>query len=92
MSKKTPNTILKTSIPGVLIVERPTYSDNRGFFHEVFRLNELEKAAGVKFRPVQWSHSMNRPRVIRAFHTENWNKLIYPVTGKLFAPIADVRQ
>lgn len=91
MGKKISDTISETSIPGVLIVERPTYSDNRGFFHEVFRLNELEKATGEKFRPVQWSHSMSKPGVIRAVHTENWNKLIYPITGKLFAPVVDVR-
>ncbi len=83
--------IRETSIPGVLIIERPTYPDNRGFFHEVFRLNELKEASGIDFKPVQWSHSMSHPGVIRAVHTENWNKLIYPVTGKLFAPIVDVR-
>lgn len=84
-------TVKKTSIPGVFIIERPIYHDNRGFFHEIFRLNELEKETKIKFRPVQASHSMSKPGVIRAVHTENWNKLIYPVTGKLYAPIADVR-
>lgn len=84
-------TVKKTSIPGVYIVERPVFKDNRGFFHEVFRLNELEEATGVKFNPLQWSHSLNLPKVIRAIHTEGWNKLIYPVTGKMFAAIVDVR-
>jgi len=83
--------IQKTSIPGVYIIARPTYDDNRGFFHEIFRLNELESASGIKFKPVQWAHSMSRSGVIRAVHTEQWNKLIYPVTGKLYAPIVDVR-
>lgn len=91
MSKKISEYIRTTSIPGVLIIEKPIYRDFRGFFHEVFRVNELEKASGVKFDPVQWSHSMSLPGVIRAIHTENWNKLIYPVAGKLFAPIVDVR-
>ena len=83
--------IRKTSIAGVLVVERPVYKDNRGFFHEIFRLNDLEKEAGIKFRPVQWSHAKSLPGVIRAIHTEGWNKLIYPSTGKMFAPIVDVR-
>ena len=91
MAKGASETIKKTSIPGVLIIERPTFPDERGFFHEVFRLNELEKISGVKFRPIQWSHSFSKAGVIRAVHTENWNKLIYPVTGKLFAPVVDVR-
>lgn len=80
-----------TSIPGVLKITCPVYSDARGFFHEVFRKNELIEATGVDFDPVQWSHSMSLPGVIRAIHTEDWNKLIYPVTGILYAPIVDLR-
>lgn len=87
----TNQTIKKTSIEGVVLIERPIYKDFRGFFHEVFRLNELEAETGVKFNPVQWSHSMSKPGVIRAVHSENWNKLIYPVTGILYAPIVDLR-
>ncbi len=83
--------IIKTAIPGVLIIEEPTYTDSRGFFHEIFRKNELEKATGVKFDAVQWSHSFSKPGVIRAIHTEEWNKLVYPVTGVLYAPIVDLR-
>jgi dTDP-4-dehydrorhamnose 3,5-epimerase len=83
--------IKKTSIPGVVLIEMPVYKDNRGFFHEVFRKEELEKTVGVKFNAVQFSHSMSKPGVIRAIHTEDWNKLIYPVTGILYAPIVDLR-
>lgn len=83
--------IKKTSIDGVVIIERPLKTDFRGFFHEVYRQNELEEATGVKFSPVQWSHSMSRAGVIRAVHTETWNKLIYPITGVLYAPIVDLR-
>jgi len=83
--------IIKTSIDGVVLIERPIKEDNRGFFHEIFRKEELKEATGVDFNPVQWSHSMSHPGVIRAVHTENWNKLIYPVTGVLYAPIVDLR-
>ena len=83
--------IKKTSIEGLVVIQRPVFKDNRGFFHEIFRLNELNEATGVDFKVVQWSHSMSLPGVIRAIHTEGWNKLIYPVTGKLFAPVVDVR-
>ncbi len=83
--------IKKTSIPGLLLIERPMFFDERGFFHEVFRLNELEKKTGRKFKPVQWSHSFSYPRVIRAIHTEKWQKIIYPVTGRMFAAFVDAR-
>jgi len=85
------DSVRKTSIPGLLIIERPTFVDERGFFHEVFRLNELLEFSHVNFKPVQISHSMSLPRVIRAIHSEGWNKLIYPLTGKMFAVIVDVR-
>src|SRR3989344_3315494 len=81
----------KASIPGLLVIERPTHRDFRGFFHEIFRQNELEKVAGIKFNPVQLNHAVSVSRVIRAIHTEGWNKLVYPATGKMFAAIVDVR-
>ena len=80
-----------TNINGVWKVERPIFHDDRGLFHEVFRLNELEEITGVKFNPVQWNHSISKPRVIRALHSEGWHKLVYPVTGKIFIAIVDVR-
>ena len=83
--------ISKTSIPGVVLIKRPIKIDGRGFFHEIFRKEDLKEATGIDFNPVQWSHSMSHPGVIRAIHTENWNKLIYPVTGILYAPIVDLR-
>lgn len=83
--------ISKTSIPGLLVIERPVYPDERGFFREIFRLEELEKMIGEKFNIVQANHSHSLPRVIRALHAENWNKLVYPLTGKVFTAIVDIR-
>ena len=91
LTEKENSSVRVTSIPGLFVIERPTFPDERGFFHEVFRLNELQEATGLKFRPVQISHSHNLPKVIRAIHTEDWNKLVYPVSGQLFVAIADVR-
>lgn len=84
-------TIVKTSIQGVVIINRPVFKDFRGFFHEIYRKNELKEATGVEFNPIQFSHSMSKPGVIRAIHTEGWNKLVYPVTGILYAPVVDLR-
>lgn len=90
---KTENTqeIKKTSIAGLLIIERPTHKDERGFFREAVRLDELEQISGFKFDIKQWNHSLSHPRVIRALHAEGWNKLVYSVTGKMFAAIVDIR-
>lgn len=83
--------IEKTSILGLLVIKRPTFKDERGYFKEVFRQDGLEKTAGIKFSPIQWNHSYSKPRVIRALHAENWNKIVYPVTGKMFAALVDIR-
>ncbi len=83
--------IKPASIPGPFILERPTLTDERGFFREVFHLDELEEALGYEFKPVQLNHSLSLPNVIRALHAENWNKLVYPVTGEMFSAVVDIR-
>jgi dTDP-4-dehydrorhamnose 3,5-epimerase len=88
--KSEPSFVKETSIPGLLVIERPTMRDERGFFREVYRASGLEPF-GVDFHPIQENHSKSLPGVIRAIHAENWNKLVYPLTGKLFAAVVDLR-
>ena len=83
--------VRELSIPGLFLVERPTHRDDRGFFRETVRWDELEEATGFAFRPVQWNHSVSEPGVLRALHAENWNKLVYPITGRMFAVVVDIR-
>lgn len=83
--------IKTTSIPGLLILERPIFSDGRGFFRELFHKDELEKVSGIKFEGVQMNHSHSKPGVIRGIHAEQWNKIVYPVSGEVFIAIVDIR-
>lgn len=83
--------IQKTTIPGLLILERPIFFDERGFFRELFHQDELEDAADIKFTPIQMNHSHSKSGVIRGIHAENWNKVIYPVNGRIFIAIVDIR-
>ncbi|HEX5587411.1 MAG TPA: dTDP-4-dehydrorhamnose 3,5-epimerase family protein [Acidimicrobiia bacterium] len=83
--------VRELSIPGLHLVERATQRDERGFFREVVRWNELTEAIGFEFQPVQWNHSSSAPGVLRALHAEAWNKLVYPITGSMFAAVADIR-
>lgn len=83
--------IIKTPIPGLLIIKKPTFKDNRGYFREVIRIRELEKVTRKKFNFKQWSHSWSKPRVIRALHAEEQNKIIYPISGHVFSVYVDVR-
>ena len=83
--------IEESKIKGLFVIGGGSFADERGFFREIFHLDELTKKTGVDFKPVQWNHSVSKSGVIRASHAENWNKLVYPVTGKMFAAIADIR-
>lgn len=83
--------IKKTSIPGLLILKRPIFEDERGFFRELFHKNELEEISGVKFDGVQINHSHSLSGVIRGIHAEEWNKIVYPVSGSVFIAVADIR-
>lgn len=88
-----PNTnIKKTSIPGLLILNRPIHKDDRGFFREIFRHDELEKISGVNFQGVQMNHSHSAPGTLRGIHAERWNKIVYPLNGEVFVAIVDVRE
>jgi dTDP-4-dehydrorhamnose 3,5-epimerase len=86
-----PEMIMTTDIPGLLIYERPTFSDNRGFFREPVELRDLEKVLGRKISITQWNHSQSHPKVIRGFHSEPWDKLIYVVKGEVMSVIVDFR-
>ncbi len=83
--------IKTTSIPGLLVLERPIHPDERGFFRELFHKDELEKIVGIKFDGVQINHSHSNPGVIRGIHAEKWNKIVYPVCGEVFIAIVDIR-
>lgn len=85
------NYITATDLPGVFVISRPTRSDNRGFFREIVHFDELNAATGFDFVPKQVNHSLSLPHVIRALHAENWNKLVYPLTGKIFIALIDIR-
>lgn len=82
--------IQKTKLKGLLVIDRPVRTDERGMFREAFKMSDL-KDLGVGFNPVQINHSLSKPNVIRALHAEKWNKLVYPVTGEIFIALVDIR-
>lgn len=80
-----------TELPGVLVIRRPTHRDDRGFFREPFRLNELEDALGGPIHFVQQNHSRSYRGILRGLHAENWDKLVYVPHGRVFTALADIR-
>lgn len=83
--------ITESNIKGLLVIERAPQFDERGFFKEVFR-QELLKKLSTEFQVVQMNHSLSNTGVIRGIHAEKWDKLVYPISGKMVAVIADLRE
>jgi dTDP-4-dehydrorhamnose 3,5-epimerase len=83
--------IERTAIDGLLVVRWETHRDERGFFRQTYVASELEAALGRGVRFVQGNHARSRPQVIRGFHAEPWDKLVYVARGTAFAAIADIR-
>jgi dTDP-4-dehydrorhamnose 3,5-epimerase len=83
--------IQTTGLEGLLVVHWETYSDDRGFFRQTYQTSELEEALGrpVVFR--QGNHARSDPGVLRGFHAEPWDKLVYVAHGRAMAAIADIR-
>lgn len=79
---------MNISIDGVVVKELETHSDERGFFRELIRVTDdfFEEGFG------QWSHSLVREGVIKAWHLHRvqvdwW----YVVSGVLRVGLCDRR-
>jgi dTDP-4-dehydrorhamnose 3,5-epimerase len=81
----------RTRIAGLLVVRWETFGDERGFFRQTYQLAELEEALGREVGLVQGNHSRSEPGVVRGFHAEPWDKLVYVARGTAMAAIADIR-
>jgi dTDP-4-dehydrorhamnose 3,5-epimerase len=84
-------TVETTAIEGLLIIRWDTHGDDRGFFRQTYQRAELAEALGREPVFAQGNHSRSAPGVIRGFHAEPWDKLVYVVRGTAMAAIADIR-
>ncbi|MGD9129280.1 MAG: dTDP-4-dehydrorhamnose 3,5-epimerase family protein [Candidatus Woesebacteria bacterium] len=82
--------IYKTSINGLYYIVSRKYTDERGFFSEIVKLPELEKALKIKFSVKQFNYSYSKTKVVRGMHAEGWNKLVLVSRGLAFSALADV--
>ncbi len=86
------DTITKTSIPGLVLIKRPTNEDDRGFFREPARIREMEEVTGIKFNVAQMNHARSSKNTLRGIHIAPWNKLIYVTRGKVQSVLVDLRE
>lgn len=83
--------IEQTRIDGLLVVRFDTHGDERGFFRQTYQRSELAEALGREPVFAQGNHSRSGAGVLRGFHAEPWDKLVYVVRGRAFCAIADLR-
>lgn len=83
--------VVQTSIAGLYVVKWEEIFDARGFFRQTYQFGELSTALGRDLRLRQGNHSRSHPRVLRGFHREPCDKLIYVVRGHATCVVADTR-
>ena len=82
---------LPTEIEGVALVEPTVHGDERGFFVETFRANEMAKL-GIEVEFVQENHSRSAARVLRGIHVQRGQtKLVRCSRGRIFDVAVDLR-
>ncbi|HUP65233.1 MAG TPA: dTDP-4-dehydrorhamnose 3,5-epimerase [Thermoanaerobaculia bacterium] len=84
----------QTSLPGVLLLEPEVFGDDRGFFMETYRQEELA-AAGIPYSFVQDNHSASSKGVLRGLHYQepySQGKLLRCVAGSVFDVAVDIRK
>ncbi len=87
--------IIKTEIPGVLIIEPAVYGDERGYFFESFNEKEFKAKSGFKVHFVQDNESKSRYGVVRGLHFQKppfaQSKLVRVVKGEVLDVAVDIR-
>ena len=90
-----PFTFKKLSIPDVILIEPKSFSDDRGFFLESFKISEfVSNGINIKFVQDNISHSVSG--VIRGLHFQKnpkaQAKLVTTVKGEIFDVAVDIRK
>lgn len=86
--------VIKTDLPGVLILEPQVFKDDRGFFLETYNLERF-RAAGIPDAFVQDNHSRSKKNVLRGLHYQlpkAQGKLVRCSRGAIFDVAVDVRR
>ena len=87
-------TFIDTPIEGVLVVEPKKFGDNRGYFMEIYKESDFNKA-GILCRFVQDNQSKSKKGVLRGLHfqkTYPQAKLVRCIEGEVFDVAVDLRK
>ena len=85
--------VLKTKLPGVVIIEPRVFGDHRGYFLESFQKERYRDEAGIELEFVQDNHSRSSFGVLRGLHfqkTKPQGKLVRVVSGQVLDVALDI--
>jgi len=86
--------IIKTELPGLLIIEPTTFPDARGYFFESYNIRTFHES-GIEYLPVQDNESSSSRGVIRGLHFQEepfaQAKLIRVILGEIYDVALDIR-
>jgi len=85
--------VIKTDLPGVLLIEPKVFADDRGFFLETYSYERYQQH-GMNLPFVQDNHSRSSAGVLRGLHYQlkvPQGKLVRVVTGRVFDVAVDIR-
>ena len=91
----TMRTVPVTEMPGVALLPRRVFEDDRGSFTELFNARALAPIVGENVSFVQDNHSRSRPQVLRGLHyqvRQVQGKLLHVARGRIFDVVVDLRQ
>jgi len=86
--------VIKTPLPGVLILEPQVFSDKRGSFMEIFHAKRYADA-GISRAFVQDNYSTSVRDTLRGLHFQEPNaqgKLVVALSGSIFDVVVDIRR
>ena len=87
--------VIKTRLPGLLIIEPKVFGDERGFFYESYNAKVFEEATGLSTQFVQDNHSRSLKGVLRGLHYQLENtqgKLVRVTFGEVLDVAVDIRR
>ena len=87
--------VIKTQLPGVLIIEPDVYGDNRGYFYESFNERRFWEQTGIKTNFIQDNESKSKYGVVRGLHFQKGKfaqaKLIHVAKGRILDVAVDIK-
>ena len=89
-----PFSVVRLSIPDVILIEPHVFGDGRGFFMETYKRSEFA-AFGIDGSFAQDNHSKSDRGVLRGLHYQRapygQSKLVRVVAGEIFDVAVDIR-